>query len=52
MAKVWSKIENTQFKAEVLEEIKKRYGNLWNDPPRSLRRAKREIYGDGANPEK
>ena len=52
MAKAWSKIEDIQLKAEVLEEIKRRYGDLWNDPPRSLRRAKREIYGEGARQEK
>lgn len=52
IAKVWSKIESMQLKAEVLEEIKRRYGDLWNDSPRSLRKAKREIYGEGAKQEK
>lgn len=52
IAKVWNRIESMQLKAEVLEEIKRRYGDLWNDPPRSLRKVKREIYGEGAKQEK
>jgi CRISPR-associated protein (TIGR03986 family) len=51
VAKVWSRIETVELKAEVLEEIKRRYGDLWNDPPKSLRKAKSEIYGAGPKQE-
>lgn len=43
VAESWNKIGEQKIKAEVLAEIKSRYGELWNHPTGGLKKAKK-IY--------